>query len=164
MGDLVLHGFYEVGEDGAFAGLDEAFDGHARHEGLAVQLWHFAFQNLQACQIERLAGDLIAGQVRGNVEHGCAQLRCGALVESSKAHISVLSHLQLIHIDRLNTTFNHQITVFRHYQHECVTRCDYAANGMNVELMHITGLRGADVNALEAVLRCHFLLFQLGNL
>ncbi|KZK94488.1 hypothetical protein PsAD46_01025 [Pseudovibrio sp. Ad46] len=72
--------------------------------------------------------------------------------------------MQLIHINRLNTAFNHQITVFRHHQHERVTRCDHAANSVNVELVHITGLWRADVNALEAVLRSHFLLFQLGNL
>ena len=90
--------------------------------------------------------------VGGDAADAAVEFRRGALVEGREAQRRILAELQLIDIGRRDLDLDAERVAIGHDQQDRFPGRDDAADGVDGELMHAAGLRGADVDALQLVL------------
>jgi HlyD family type I secretion membrane fusion protein len=72
--------------------------------------------------------------------------------------------MHLVDVLRLDARLDHEAVGLRHDQHDWLARINDAADRVHGELVHEATLRGADLDALELVLRRHLALDELADL
>src|SRR5262249_21971309 len=73
--DLIREGFCDIGQDGSFAGADEAFHRHAGNKAQAIEAGNLAFRERDVYEIVGSAGALVGGQVRRDAADDAVEFR-----------------------------------------------------------------------------------------
>jgi hypothetical protein len=97
------------------------------------------------------------------MRHRAVELRRRARIEGCEPQYDGLTELNLIDVLGIDLHFDHEIVALRHDQHDRITGRDHAADRIGRRLKDDAILRGADVGALERILRGDLALDKLAD-
>src|SRR5690348_7621056 len=156
--DLVSEGFDEERHHRPRLGFDECFNWHPWNELPVAKTRDLLVGQADTHFIVTAVRFLILDGVWRDTGHRAVDLRRRSHVESGEAERGGLSDVNLIDVARLDLYVHDQAVMFRYDLHDRFAWRDHRTGGVYGQLVNESGLRRADIGALELLFGSDFAL------